>query len=203
MTPDQVIERFRELKGRSDHLQEDLTRTSKEINRLEKHRDHAEQARVILQEVGQKTQEQLSYHLTELVDLAMAAILPDPYKLHLSFELARARTAVEIAITKGDAEDRIDPMTEAGGGVVDIVSFALRISLWALSRPRPRGTLILDEPFRFLSRGLQPRASTMLEELSRRLGIQFVVISHEDELVQEADRIIEVKQVRGVSQCSL
>jgi DNA repair exonuclease SbcCD ATPase subunit len=90
--------------------------------------------------------------------------------------------------------EEIDPMTASGGGVVHVASFALRIAMWSLQRPRPRETILLDEPFHFLSRDLQPKASELLKVISKRLGIQFVIVTHDDSLTEAADKVFEVKQ---------
>lgn len=85
------------------------------------------------------------------------------------------------------------------GGVVDVAAFALRVAVWSLKRPHPRNTIILDEPMRFLSADLQGRASTLLQEISKKLNIQFFIISHEENLFEAADRVFRLSKKEGVS----
>lgn len=159
--------------------------------------DSLRQAQEVIQVVAQTTQQQLEYHISEIVTLALAAVFPNPYELHLDFELKRGRSEASIMFGKG--EERFRPLTASGGGPVDVASFGLRVALWSLRMPRTRPVLILDEPFRFVSRGLQAQASAMIKEISERLGIQFVLVTHEETLVENADKVINVKMLNGKS----
>jgi len=59
--------------------------------------------------------------------------------------------------------------------------------------------IILDEPFRFLSKDLQPRAGEIMRELSHRLNIQFIMVTHAKEMIEISDRVFEVSQIDGIS----
>lgn len=93
----------------------------------------------------------------------------------------------------------IDPLTASGVGAIDVAAFALRIASWSMARPRTHPVIILDEPFRYLSENYQERASNMLKELSDKLGIQFIIITHEQTLTTSADRIFEIGKKRNKS----
>ena len=45
----------------------------------------------------------------------------------------------------------------------------------------------------------QEHASIMLKELSQKLGLQFIIVTHEPVLANYADRIFEVKIRKGIS----
>ena len=87
------------------------------------------------------------------------------------------------------------PMDAAGGGPVDVASFALRVAFLSMEIPKSRRVLILDEPFGFVSEDLQHKCSRMIKEISDRLNLQVIMVSHKEELVQSADKVFEV--VRG------
>ena len=89
-------------------------------------------------------------------------------------------------------------MNAAGGGVVDLTAFALRISSYILERGSDN-VIIFDEPFRFVSRDLQERAGQILKTLSEKLKLQIILITHIPELVNIADKAFEVKKIDGVS----
>lgn len=78
------------------------------------------------------------------------------------------------------------------GGVVDVLSFALRTAVLMLHRPRLRPVLIADEPFKHVSAENLPAVASMLATLAERTGIQFIIISHEEEIAEEADRVFDV-----------
>jgi|TARA_Y100000310_G_C20627424_1_gene786734 DNA repair exonuclease SbcCD ATPase subunit len=79
-------------------------------------------------------------------------------------------------------------------------------SLLRVPLHRPQDTLscryslkLLDEPFKFLSKNLLPRASELLKELSEKLDLQFIMVTHLDELTDCADKTFDVKIKKGVS----
>jgi DNA repair exonuclease SbcCD ATPase subunit len=161
--------------------------------------EHLEKAQMIIQQVAKMTQQELEYHIAELVSLALSSVFPDPYELHLDFVTRRNRTEADISFTSSNSGEKIHPATGTGGGAVDVAAFALRISGWHLKRPRSRNTMIFDEPFRFLSKDLQSKASDMLKEISEKLNLQMIIVTHEESLAFAATRRIKVSKRGRIS----
>ena len=156
-----------------------------------------EQAHILIQIVASKTQNQLEYRLSEIVSLALAAVFEDPYKLKVNFVIQRGKTeCVLLFERKGEL---FDPLFSSGGGAVDIAAMALRVAIWSLTQPKTRNVLILDEPFRFLSKGYQVKASLMLKELSEKLSLQIIMVSHSESLIDGADKVFRVTIKNGKS----
>ncbi len=154
-----------------------------------------EAAQVIIQQVSRETQEQLKFHIESIVSMALEAVFDEPYKFKVLFEIKRNQTE---AVCKFERDgELIDPMTATGGGAVDVASFALRVTLWSLGKTR--STIILDEPFRFVSQDLQPRAGALIKELSDKLGIQFIVVTHSQIMVDAADKVLVARLKNGRS----
>lgn len=198
MTITELKTTISQRRGKLDYLQQEHIRVNTLLVAARENKDCAEEARQIIQHVASETQRQLEYHVSELVTLALSAVFPDPYKLRLKFELKRGQSEAHLCFER-DGMVLEDPTTESGGGVVDVAAFALRASLWSLAHPRSRATIVLDEPLRFLSRDLQLKASAMIKELSDKLKLQFIVVTHEPNLLQAADRVFEVEMKNGVS----
>ena len=165
----------------------------KEKRKLHQH----EEARELIREAGLKTQQQLQYHISDITTLALDAVFDDPYKLVVEFVQRRNKTECDLYFER-DGE-RTDPLSASGGGAVDVAAFALRIASWSMQRPRSRNVIILDEPMKYLSANYQERGSAMLKEISERLNIQFIIVTHEPILAQYADRTFEVSIKKGVS----
>ena len=161
---------------------------------------YLEKAQAFLQKVAQDTQEQLKIHVEDIVQLALDAIFPDKYIFEIQFNTAYGKTTAELVFISKQSGHIVDPMIASGGGVVDVCSFALRLACWTLSRGIDK-VIILDEPFRFLSKNLQERAGMLLKELSGKLGIQIILTTHLDALIDAADKTINVRlDKQGVSQ---
>ena len=186
------------INERKQQIEKEIINTTAKIKEAEELRDNAQTAAAIVQEVARMTQEQLQYHVSELVSLAMASVFEDPYEFEVEFETKRNQTEVSLWFVREG--NRVHPLSASGGGVVDIASFALRVSLWALQNPRSRNTMILDEPFKNLSRKYQAAASKMVKELSDKLDIQFIIVAHPPEMIEASDTVFTVtKNKKGIS----
>lgn len=182
-------------KGEYNHLKKEVKSKIRENKRLIKDLKNHEKALEIIKQVSKKTQEKLQYHFSDITSLALEAVLDNPYELKVEFVERRNKIECDLYFERDGA--RRDPMKEAGGGAADIASFALRIASWALAKSR--NTIILDEPFKNLDKSKHEKASKMLKEISIRLGIQFIIVTHEQALTEAADRVFEVTKKRKIS----
>ena len=145
--------------------------------------------RALFQKASEMTQKQLEFHISGLVSTALAAIWDDPYEFKVEFIQRRGKTEADLWLIRNGS--KIKPIDASGGGVVDILSIALRMAFWSLTK-ETRPLLILDEPFKHLSSDLQSKASAMLRMISEKLKLQILMISHISELVANADKRIKI-----------
>ena len=188
------------LKGQKIQLEKNLIDADGSLVENKRSLRRHEQAKEIIRSVGIATQQQLQYHISDITSLALEAVFPDPYKLEVEFIQRRNKTECDLYFVRED--NKIDPLTASGVGAVDVASFALRIASWSMSIPHSRNTIVLDEPFRFLSENYQEQASQMVKEISQKLGIQFIIVTHEEVLTSYADKIFKVKIRKGKSNVS-
>lgn len=137
-------------------------------------------ARQISQEVASTLQQQCFNQIGHVVTKCLTAVFDDPYTFKLEYTQKAGKTQVGFKFLRNGHE--IDPMLAAGGGVIDIASFALRVAALLLSKPTPRMVLILDEPFRFVSAEYRDRVRLLIEKLATEMGIQFIIVTHMEEL---------------------
>jgi DNA repair exonuclease SbcCD ATPase subunit len=157
-----------------------------------------EKALTIIKEVGRKTQEKLQFHISDITSLALDAVMPeDPYKLTMEFVDRRDKNECDLRFERQG--NLMKPLDSSGVGAIDVASFALRIAAWSIQFPKSRPVIILDEPFKFLDKSKHGRASEMLKELSLKLGLQFIIVTHEEGLTENADRIFKVSNTKRTS----
>lgn len=140
----------------------------------------AVEAQRITQLVSASLQQKAHERISVVVSRCLSSVFDEPYQFKILFEQKRGRTEARLVFMDGTNE--VDPLSASGGGVVDVAAFALRLSALLLSRPARRRVLIADEPFRFVSAEYRERVRMMLEELSRELGVQFILVTHIEEL---------------------
>lgn len=150
-------------------------------------------ARWILSEVAKETQKSFQTKVETLVTSAIRAVFEErPFQFKLIFEQKRNKFECRPVVMEGDNE--YEPKDELGGGIIDIISFAFRVVLWHLENPRSRNLFVLDEPMKFVGKGdLLMRAGRMIKEISHRLGFQIIMVTHEPELAEIADKAWSVE----------
>lgn len=139
-----------------------------------------EQAQSILQELAKSIQTKAHERISAIVTKCLETIFEDPYTFKIVFTKKRGKTEADLVFERDGFE--IDPMTACGGGVLDVASFALRLSCLVLSRPLKRKLVVCDEPFKFVSEEYRAGVRAMLLSLAKDLGIQFVFVTHIREL---------------------
>ena len=189
--------RVEQLKGEKNALKQQIRVYKHSIHDLGIKLHLSEKAREIIRIVGLETQQQLQFHISDITSLALAGVFAEPYQLKVDFVPRRNKTECDLLFVRNEKE--IDPLDASGYGAVDVAAFALRVASWSMKLPRSRNTIILDEPFRFLDKSRQPLASQMIKELSAKLGLQFIIVTHEEALTQHADKIFNIKQTKGIS----
>jgi len=152
-------------------------------------------AREVINVLVQKTLDQISGNIGQLVTEAIHAVFENPYTFKMEFITRRNQTECDLYVTRNNIDRH--PLESNGGGLADIISSALRSTFLVLSELRP--VLILDEPFKFLSEDLQSYCCVMLKTISEQLGIQVIMVSHLNEMKEIANSIVHVSQVQGVS----
>lgn len=194
------IERlFNQSKGVRSQIQKQLQEI-KELKKFsEKKLKLIEEAQIFLQKVAQNTQEKLKFQIEDIVNLALESVFPNEYLFQMNFNVSRGKTEAELVFQDKRTGQTIDPMEASGGGVVDLTCFALRISAFALESGTDN-LIILDEPFKFISRDLQERAGEILKKLSEKMKLQIIMVTHIPEFIEVADKVFEVKKnEKGVS----
>jgi DNA repair exonuclease SbcCD ATPase subunit len=185
-----ITSRFHELSGRIKSLQADFDAKEDKIDKTNLLIDDLTQAQWLLTEAQKLTQERFKEKIESLVTMAIKSVYDRPFGFELIFERKRDKMEcrpVIYEIVGGEKEYYDDAENELGGGIVDICSFALRIVLFTLEKPRSRNVFILDEPGKNLGQ-LITLFGQMLREVSHELGLQLIIITHEDALIEISDR---------------
>lgn len=172
-------------------LNEKLLDRSSSIKQLKNERVELEQsetalndlqeAHSIAQAVALAIQQQAHNQIAGVVSACLETVFHEPYVFKIKFEKKRGRTEALLVFERNGLE--VDPLTASGGGAVDVASFALRLSCLLLSKPKLRRVLIMDEPFKFVSEEYRENVRVLLEQLSKEMSIQFIFVTHIQELV--------------------
>jgi DNA repair exonuclease SbcCD ATPase subunit len=121
------------------------------------------------------------------------------YEFAVDFEIKRNRTEASLNFMAVDKEIKyaVDPVEEDAGGAIDVASFALRLAAWSLGKTEP--VIVVDEPFKWLSKDLKFKAGELMMELRDKLKLQFIMVTHIDDMIDISDRVFIVTKRQGIS----
>lgn len=129
-----------------------------------------------------------------LVTRCLRAVFdPEPYAFEITAKKARGRTECLGRLKRFGRQ--IDPLAAAGGGVIDVATFALRVAALVLYKRPLRRVLVLDEPFRFVSVEYRAPLKALVLKLADELNIQFIIVTHIEEL--KLGNVIDIRTARG------
>lgn len=169
------------LQSNLNHLERTVATEQANLLEAEKALHRTQVAQEILQHLAQAVQQQAHQQISAVVSKCLAAVFgDDAYEFRIDFERKRGRTEAVLLFTRRGLV--VDPLTASGGGAVDVAAFALRVACLMLHRPRLTRLLVLDEPMKFVSAEYQEGVRVMLEELAEDLGIQILMVTHNESL---------------------
>lgn len=150
----------------------------------------------IVKDCALKTQQQLEFHINDMVTAGLNAVFEDEYKFVSKFIERRGAIECDLFIEKDGK--LIDPIKHSGLGVADVASFCLRCAAWSMSN-KHRNTLILDEPMKHLSLNYHNKAGELIKTLSEKLNLQIIMVSHSEQFADFADKTFKIRMRKGVS----
>jgi len=188
---DDLEKKIDRLEFKRDHLKQRLNEINKKLKELEKMESNILEAQKIAQDVAILTQNQIEEKLSGLVSTALKVVFGEKYTFKIKFDIKRGQSEIYLLFVDKNGEE-YSPLAESGGGVVDVAALALRMSLLSLEG-KSDPVMILDEPFRFVSKDNLPKVIKFLIEIQKGLGFQFIIVTQEPEFT-EYGKIFEVRK---------
>jgi DNA repair exonuclease SbcCD ATPase subunit len=192
-----IRQKLSDFQSKKKTLKEEVVALKRKIDEGEKMFGNLEECRSLIQMASNETQNLLKSDIENIVTSALEAIpFAESYEFGVNFISRRNSTECDLVFKRGDNE--MFPLDSCGYGAADIASFALRIAYWKLHGGL-RNTIILDEPFSNLSKEKHPFAIEMVKRISSDLGVQFIISSHEQSIIDSADKLFKMELIDGES----
>ena len=183
-----------ELDVRYRQAEKKLSEANDKVSEAEESLMVKTEAHEIINAVVNQTQEKFQYNIFELSSLAMAGIFDDPYQVKLDFSTKYGSGSMKVLFIR-DGEE-LDPMKSCGGGTLNIAALALRASMLSMAGS-VENVLVFDEPMKDINdpeRILHSRVGSTLKEICSQLGIQIIMVSLIQEIVEHADNVIDMNE---------
>jgi hypothetical protein len=188
--------KFQDWKSKKSVLDEQIDFHQKQMGYLRDKIGISMETKSILVNVSVATQKRFLDYIESLVTVALQSVYGPDIKF-----IAKSEDSLEctLLVQEGDGEF-YSPKDEMGSGVLDISSLALRVVMWSIQKPASRDFIWLDEPMKAIGKGpLLESSIAVLKNISDKLGIQFIINTHEPEIASLANRAFLVKKENGIS----
>jgi len=186
---DKKLNSLFDLEGEHLQLEADLEANDRRVL-------SAAKALEIMQAAGKLSQDHLAAHLSTIVTHAIQVVIQKDYEFVCEFVERRGSTEADLYLMKGG--HRFGILGGTGGGLADVISFALKVSYLLLANTDK--VLIIDEVARHINSEKQRTAfAQVLAGLSSEFEIQLIINSTVPELLAVADNIITLEAVEDIS----
>jgi ABC-type enterochelin transport system ATPase subunit len=194
---DEVLRSYRHLVGQRDAALLATMMSRQALTEAQRTAEVAEQVRVFFTVLAEEQRKQLEERVQSLVDYGVQAVFGPDHRFRVKSELRGKTVKTEFFLVESGLE--LPLLDATGGGVGDVVSFLLRVVMLCLVRPVQRRLLVLDEPFKFLSKSHYHQMQALLKELTDALELQLIVVTHESLFIEVATTVVKVRKEGGIS----
>ncbi|GAE24334.1 chromosome segregation ATPases [Halalkalibacter wakoensis JCM 9140] len=195
-------EKWTRLDAKRALLEEQLAQKIKELDSYFETIDTYEKARVLLQQSAEYAREQAKQQIEALVTNALQYVFGPLFSFQIELEEHGNKAVADFYVVSEyeGVKVKTKPQDSRGGGVVDIVTLALRVALIETIQPKREGPLLLDEPGKHVSGEYVLYLYEFLKSLSTMFNRQIIMITHNYHLAQSGDLSYEVSIKDGVSE---
>lgn len=191
---------YNRRKGRKDQLEDTLKSDMECLDNILKTKDLYENVKKLLEMAAQYAREQAKEDMEYMVTQALQYVFEGDLEFKIEMEDNAIGPQAEFYVESkygGQQLVKTRPQDARGGGVVDVISLALRVAMM-----QGRGVLILDEPAKQVSEEFAPNVANFLRYLTDQGDFQVIMVSHNRHLAQAAGKSYIVSIKEGVSMLS-
>lgn len=199
-------EQYQRAAGQLALLEKQKSEKEKTLNETRETIKLLEQVQILLAKVSEYAREQLKQHIEEIVTAALQAVWEDDRQFLIRLSTYSNQPAADFAVLKRGPDGEfveVHPYDGSGGGLADVVSMALRLALLELTRPKPGGPVILDEPAKHVDNenagAKMENIALFLKKYAASTGRQIIFVSHNPVLERVAHKVYKTRAIDQVT----
>jgi len=190
-------DKLEEKKIEKRSLENERKRTVEDIEKLSNDLWSLDRLDILVKKAKTETQAGISEELSEIVSEAMFTVFEEKYEeekdsVAFKLEFEEETSACRCYFEDSDG-DTFPVIGSRGFGFVDIVSVSLRTAFLMFNQSS-RPLIVHDEPCRFLSKEYHEFAAEMFRSFSQELGIQYIIMTNEEGLLNSAENVFRVEK---------
>jgi len=182
------------LKGKRDLLDQQIHNSKAKVIELKKQIRICKSGVEIMGLVQQTVNKITRKGFESIITHALRYIKGSGHEFRLEFSKRGTYQELDFNTISPECQTPFDPTHKDAGGVLDILSLAVRVAILELYKPRIEGFLALDEPFRNLTKPKQclENASKFIVTLKEKFGRQIIMVTQKEEFSRNADNVIDL-----------
>jgi DNA repair ATPase RecN len=180
--------------GRRDALVSKLNEAESRIKIIDSEMDIATKASLFMQNLSDTTRKEIVEKISSIVTDALQKVKDKNLEFKMSLTTERNQVDLKFTILNKTTGQEYDILSSCGGGIADIVTFPLRISLLLKWSPELARVMILDESFKFVGVQDQELLGEFIRQISERLNIQILLVTHSPTLSNKAHKMFTVSK---------
>lgn len=188
--------------GKKEIIEEQLENKKKISREISNEVDLLSKVSALLHKTSEYAREQAKVQVETLVTKCLQYVFETNIEFIIEIDEQRGKSAADFYVvnTSDDIVLKTKPELSRGGGVVDIVSLALRIAFLQTHKPKIQGPLILDEPAKHVSDEYIYNVSEFLKQSSDLFDRQIIMVTHNKHLSSIASNAYKVELKNSVSE---
>ena len=192
---------FYNQKGKREQLFEQRSVLENSLQKVLNNIDILDKVKVLLQRVSEYAREQSRIQIEALVTNCLQYIFDSSLEFKIEINEVRGRPEAEFYVISkyGGTEIRTKPQDARGGGVIDIISLAIRIAMLECSNLDNKGPIILDETAKHVSDEYINQVTEFLKQVTKMFIRQVIMVTHNRHLSEMADKWYRIEMSDGVS----
>lgn len=192
---EQLKRQFYTAKGQRDNLHKQKDKWSGEIEATKSQQEKTMLMKQLLETATEEAREGGKKVLAETSTNAVQMVMDGGLEVDMKISMKRGVPNADLVIRK-ETEGLIletDPAEQEGGGLADIVSVAMFISMGMLVGDQNKAPYFMDEPTKYVSKGNSDSVAKFLKEIVEYSGKQTILVTHDEVVAEAGDKVFKVE----------
>ena len=180
--------------------QQVVTETAKVAGKLDR-KNHLAEIQALLVNTADQAREVGRQRMEKVVTRALQSVFGSDFTFEIEMDESGGKPIARFLVCSiGENGDVIknEPQDSRGGGINDIVAFALQVAVLVVyNEPKIQGPIILDEPGKHVSEEYAVKFGEFLEFVSKTFNRQIIMVTHQPHLAATATRTLVSQFIGG------
>lgn len=192
-------------KGKMEQIESQRKNLFSKLESIKENIEILESVKVLLQNVSEYAREQAKNKIEEIVTNSLQYIFDHNIEFKIEIDEVRGKPDAEFYVISNinGEEIKTRPQDARGGGIIDVISLAIRIAMIQCGNLEINGTIILDEPAKHVSEEHILNVAEFLSQTTKILKRQIIMVTHNRHLSEISDKWYRIEMNEGVSRIIL